>query len=74
VDDHQSIVAGVDAMPEISEPLLEAAGHALDPADLPLLGMLIHRTRRPKSRPPCAWSVRSATSGSPGCSTAVGSR
>jgi DNA-binding NarL/FixJ family response regulator len=36
---------GETALPEISPPLLEAAGHALDPADLPLLGMIIHRTR-----------------------------
>jgi len=35
---------GETALPDISEPLLEAAGHALDPDDLPLLGMLIHRT------------------------------
>ena len=38
------VARGDSALPEISEPLLEAAGHALDPADLPLLGMLIHRT------------------------------
>ena len=31
-------------LPEISEPLLEAAGHALGTNDLPLLGMLVHRT------------------------------
>jgi DNA-binding NarL/FixJ family response regulator len=35
---------GETSLPEISEPLLEAAGHALGPDDLPLLGMLIHRT------------------------------
>jgi len=35
---------GETALPEISEPLLAAAGHALDADDLPLLGMLIHRT------------------------------
>ena len=38
------VARGDSALPEISEPLLEAAGHALDPDDLPLLGMLIHRT------------------------------
>ena len=38
------VARGDSALPEISEPLLEAAGHALDPEDLPLLGMLIHRT------------------------------
>jgi hypothetical protein len=31
-------------LPPVSEPLLEAAGQALDPEDLPLLGMLINRT------------------------------
>ena len=35
---------GESSLPEISEPLLEAAGHALGADDLPLLGMLIHRT------------------------------
>jgi DNA-binding NarL/FixJ family response regulator len=35
---------GEKALPPVSEPLLEAAGEALDPADLPLLGMLINRT------------------------------
>jgi DNA-binding NarL/FixJ family response regulator len=35
---------GETALPEISGALLEAAGHALGPDDLPLLGMLIHRT------------------------------
>ena len=35
---------GEESLPEISEPMLAAAGHALDPDDLPLLGMLIHRT------------------------------
>ena len=35
---------GESALPPISEPLLEAAGRALDPGDLPLLGMLINRT------------------------------
>jgi DNA-binding NarL/FixJ family response regulator len=35
------------ALPPVSEPLLEAAGQALDPEDLPLLGMLVNRTRPP---------------------------
>ena len=35
---------GETSLPEIPEPSLEAAGHALGPDDLPLLGMLIHRT------------------------------
>jgi DNA-binding NarL/FixJ family response regulator len=37
---------GEAALPTVSEPLLEAAGQALDPEDLPLLGMLINRTPR----------------------------
>jgi DNA-binding NarL/FixJ family response regulator len=36
---------GDKALPPVSEPLLEAAAHALDPEDLPLLGMLVNRTR-----------------------------
>ena len=35
---------GDKALPPISEPLLEAAAQALDPEDLPLLGMLVNRT------------------------------
>jgi hypothetical protein len=35
---------GDTTLPEIDEALLHAAGHALDLDDLPLLGMLIHRT------------------------------
>jgi DNA-binding NarL/FixJ family response regulator len=35
---------GEPTLPEISPPLLEAAGQALDPDDLPILGMLIRRT------------------------------
>jgi DNA-binding NarL/FixJ family response regulator len=35
---------GDAALPPVSEPLLEAAGQALDPDDLPLLGMLVNRT------------------------------
>lgn len=35
---------GETTIPEISEGLLEAAGHAVEAHDLPLLGMLIHRT------------------------------
>ena len=38
---------GETSLPEISEPLLAAAGHALGADDLPLLGMLIHRTAAP---------------------------
>jgi DNA-binding NarL/FixJ family response regulator len=36
---------GDSVLPPISEPLLEAAGHALDAEDLPLLGMLVNGTR-----------------------------
>lgn len=36
---------GDKALPPVSEPLLEAAAQALDPEDLPLLGMLVNRTR-----------------------------
>ena len=35
---------GDKALPPVSEPLLEAAGQALDPEDVPLLGMLVNRT------------------------------
>jgi DNA-binding NarL/FixJ family response regulator len=35
---------GDKALPPISEPLLEAAGQALDSEDLPLLAMLVNRT------------------------------
>jgi len=35
---------GDKALPPVSEPLLEAAGQALEPDDLPLLGMLVNRT------------------------------
>lgn len=35
---------GNKALPPVSEPLLEAAGNALDPDELPLLGMLVNRT------------------------------
>jgi DNA-binding NarL/FixJ family response regulator len=35
---------GTKALPPVSEPLLEAAAQALDPQDLPLLGMLVNRT------------------------------
>ena len=31
-------------MPSVSPPLFEAAGQALDPEDLPILGMLLDRT------------------------------
>ena len=36
---------GETVLPAISEPLLEAAAQSLDPDDLPLLGMLVNRTR-----------------------------
>jgi DNA-binding NarL/FixJ family response regulator len=36
---------GDSVLPPISEPLLEAARHALDAEDLPLLGMLVNGTR-----------------------------
>jgi DNA-binding NarL/FixJ family response regulator len=35
---------GEKALPRVSAPLLEAAGHALDPDDLPLFGMLLNGT------------------------------
>jgi DNA-binding NarL/FixJ family response regulator len=35
---------GDKALPPVSEPLLEAAGQALESDDLPLLGMLVNRT------------------------------
>ena len=35
---------GDKALPPVSEPLLEAAAQALDPEDVPLLGMLVNRT------------------------------
>lgn len=35
---------GDKALPPVSEPLLEAAAQALDPEDLPLLGMLVNLT------------------------------
>jgi DNA-binding NarL/FixJ family response regulator len=35
---------GRKALPPVSEPLLEAASQALDPEDLPLLGMLVNHT------------------------------
>jgi DNA-binding NarL/FixJ family response regulator len=35
---------GTKALPPVSEPLLEAAGQALDTQDLPLLGMLVNHT------------------------------
>jgi DNA-binding NarL/FixJ family response regulator len=35
---------GQATLPEISPPLLEAAGHQIDADDLPLLGMLVQRT------------------------------
>jgi DNA-binding NarL/FixJ family response regulator len=38
------VAAGAHALPRISQPLLEAAGHALDDEDLPVLGMLVSRT------------------------------
>ena len=38
------VARGGDALPLVDPPLFEAAGHALDPDDLPILGMLIDRT------------------------------
>ena len=38
------VARGGDFMPAVSPPLFEAAGHALDPDDLPILGMLLDRT------------------------------
>ena len=38
------VARGGDAMPPVSPPLFEAAGQALDPEDLPILGMLLDRT------------------------------
>lgn len=38
------IAGGGEALPPVSDPLLEAAGLALDPEDLPILGMLLDRT------------------------------
>ena len=38
------VARGGDAMPPVSPPLLEAAGQALDPDDLPILSMLLDRT------------------------------
>lgn len=38
------VAGGCEALPPVSEPLLEAAGLALDPEDLPILGMLLDRT------------------------------
>jgi len=35
---------GSKALPAVSEPLLDAAGQALDPHDLPVLGMLVNHT------------------------------
>jgi DNA-binding NarL/FixJ family response regulator len=37
------VARGGDAMPPVSPPLLEAARQALDPEDLPILGMLLDR-------------------------------
>jgi two-component system, NarL family, response regulator DevR len=38
------VAGGGEALPAVSEPLLEAAGLALDDDDLPILGMLLDRT------------------------------
>ncbi|MGH2947592.1 MAG: response regulator [Solirubrobacteraceae bacterium] len=38
------VARGGGSLPPLSEPLLEAAAQALDPEDLPILGMLIDRT------------------------------
>jgi len=37
------VAGGGDAMPPVSPHLYEAAGQALDPEDLPILGMLLDR-------------------------------
>jgi len=37
------VAAGADALPAVSPPLLEAAAHALDDEDRPILGMLVNR-------------------------------
>ncbi len=44
VDAIRRTARGETTLPDISKPLLEAAGHALGSDDLPLLGMLIHCT------------------------------
>jgi DNA-binding NarL/FixJ family response regulator len=38
------VAAGGAALPDVSHAQLEAAGHALDDEDLPILGMLVSRT------------------------------
>jgi DNA-binding NarL/FixJ family response regulator len=38
------VARGGDALPPVSRPLLEAAGAVLDPADVPILGMMLDRT------------------------------
>ena len=38
------VARGGDVMPPVAPPQFEAAGHALDPEDLPILGMLLDRT------------------------------
>ncbi len=40
------IAAGRSALPPLSADLLDIAGGLLDPKDLPILGMLVHRTSR----------------------------
>ncbi len=40
------VARGRSAFPPLSTALLQAAGEALEPDDLPILGMLIHRTPR----------------------------
>jgi DNA-binding NarL/FixJ family response regulator len=42
----RAVAAGGTALPPVSPDLLELAGGALDPDDLPILGMLVNRTRR----------------------------
>lgn len=40
----RTVARGEKALPPMSEALLEAAGQALEPEDLPILGMLVERT------------------------------
>jgi DNA-binding NarL/FixJ family response regulator len=40
------VAGGGEAMPPVSPELLQAAGQALDPDDLPILGMLVNGTSR----------------------------
>jgi DNA-binding NarL/FixJ family response regulator len=44
----RGVARGGHVMPPISPPLFEAAGQALEPQDLPILGMLVDRTPAPE--------------------------